>query len=482
MSALRYTVPSIEHLREEVEKKFGYKPCLFQARDAIQQLERKKHCITIARTGLGKTLTFWIPLLFNGGGIKIIVTALNVLGAQNVKELEQLGIPGVNITGASATPAVYQDIAAGKYRVIIISPEKILKDVDFIKLWDNKNFTEWGKKFRPDYAGLEQLSWLVPEGLRFHVVTATMPESVLRDVKTTLRMKDEHTEIIQRSNDRPTIHILVEEMRYPANGMKDIERILRAHRWGESEDRPPPFMIFVNKRREAESGVERMWENMPAWLNSKVVWFHSGMSAKFREETIENFRTGEVWGGFYTDAGGMGLDLPCVELVIQYRYTDSLSTLVQRIGRGARAQGTEATAIYLVEPQHFDYRKEEALEKAAKDKGKGSRSKRKGGHLDGLPAPKKQKKASTATSACTIPGNQAPINASASDHGAPPATTQSAYAWPTCLPDRRSVSLEAYERLAMDLFINSRTRRACRRAVISDYFGNSNPGKPKAFD
>ncbi|TFK20132.1 hypothetical protein FA15DRAFT_552275, partial [Coprinopsis marcescibilis] len=74
-------------------------PCVFQTRDALNQLENKNDCVTIARTGLGKTLTFWMPLLFNGGGIKIVVTALNVLGEQNVAELARLGIRAVNWDG-----------------------------------------------------------------------------------------------------------------------------------------------------------------------------------------------------------------------------------------------------------------------------------------------------------------------------------------------------------------------------------------------
>ncbi|KAH6894907.1 hypothetical protein BKA70DRAFT_1050116, partial [Coprinopsis sp. MPI-PUGE-AT-0042] len=66
-------------------------PCIFQAQDCLNQLG-KKDCVTIARTGLGKTLTFFMPLLWVEKGIKIIITALNVLGEQNVAQLGQLGI------------------------------------------------------------------------------------------------------------------------------------------------------------------------------------------------------------------------------------------------------------------------------------------------------------------------------------------------------------------------------------------------------
>ena len=91
MSSLKFTVPSLAELHTEVEKKFQVLPCIFQARVALAQL-KQKDCITISPTGSGKTLTFWIPLLFNNDGIIIIVTALNILGDKNVAELEKLDI------------------------------------------------------------------------------------------------------------------------------------------------------------------------------------------------------------------------------------------------------------------------------------------------------------------------------------------------------------------------------------------------------
>ena len=107
MSSLQYVVPSIDDLCMEVQRTFGILPCMFQARDAIAQL-KQKDCIMISPTGSGKTLTFWIPLLFNNNGIIIIITALNILGDKNVEELLRLGITAANVTGASATDDLFK--------------------------------------------------------------------------------------------------------------------------------------------------------------------------------------------------------------------------------------------------------------------------------------------------------------------------------------------------------------------------------------
>ncbi|KAG2351891.1 hypothetical protein BDR07DRAFT_1197197, partial [Suillus spraguei] len=68
--------------------------CTWQLQAAQYQLQ-SKDIVTISPTGSGKTLTFWIPLLFNAGGIIIIVTLLSILGEKKQKEAEALGFPAI---------------------------------------------------------------------------------------------------------------------------------------------------------------------------------------------------------------------------------------------------------------------------------------------------------------------------------------------------------------------------------------------------
>ncbi|KAF9228306.1 hypothetical protein BS17DRAFT_691999 [Gyrodon lividus] len=52
---------------------------------------------------MGKTLTFWLPLLFCPEGIQIVVTPLNQLGEQNVDSLCKAGIHSITINAEMAT-------------------------------------------------------------------------------------------------------------------------------------------------------------------------------------------------------------------------------------------------------------------------------------------------------------------------------------------------------------------------------------------
>ncbi|KAG1741906.1 uncharacterized protein EDB91DRAFT_1034681, partial [Suillus paluster] len=62
-------------------------PCLWQIEVVHTILRGDKDVISIAATGSGKTLTFWMPLLFRPQDMQIVVAPLNLLGTQNVNNL-----------------------------------------------------------------------------------------------------------------------------------------------------------------------------------------------------------------------------------------------------------------------------------------------------------------------------------------------------------------------------------------------------------
>ena len=64
--------------------------------------------ISIAGTGMGKTLTFWMPLLFRPHGIQLVITPLNNLGQQNVQTLEQANIKAILISAKMVMECNFQ--------------------------------------------------------------------------------------------------------------------------------------------------------------------------------------------------------------------------------------------------------------------------------------------------------------------------------------------------------------------------------------
>lgn len=99
--------PWVKLARERSQEVFGraVRPCLWQVKVALAFLKGEKHVLSIARTGSGKTLTFWIPVLLTDDGITIVIVPLNLLAKQNVDQLTLAGINSMIITADTATPA-----------------------------------------------------------------------------------------------------------------------------------------------------------------------------------------------------------------------------------------------------------------------------------------------------------------------------------------------------------------------------------------
>ncbi|KAI9466166.1 P-loop containing nucleoside triphosphate hydrolase protein [Lactarius psammicola] len=297
-------LPSLEAMRAVVKDRFGFFPCKWQLEAALTQLE-KRDLVTLAPTGSGKTLTFWIPLLFNGDGITIVITPLNILGNKNVVELSAVSIPAINLTMATASEITFKDIESLKYRVIITSPKHVLTDRKFLELWKSTKFvkklrsfmfdeahciSQWSGEFRPEYADVGRLRWLLPDHVVFHAVSATLPSHILGHIRE-----------IRLSNDRPNIHLLTLEMLDPVHLCYDILQVLRF----DGDPPPPLFMVFCNDRRETERLCQFARSQAPSELVDNLLWFHSGMSTKFRTETIKKLHSHEIWGIFCTDAAEM---------------------------------------------------------------------------------------------------------------------------------------------------------------------------------
>lgn len=128
-----------------------------------------------------------------------------------------------------------------------------------------------------------------------------MPPHILLDVQSKLRIRSYNLAKIVQSNDRPNIHLMVQEMKYPRNTYYDLARILSL-----KEGTPPEkFMLFVNSRDQAEGVRNSLCKDLPAHLRHNILWFHSGMSMQFRLDTMEKLTKGEIWGICCTDAAGM---------------------------------------------------------------------------------------------------------------------------------------------------------------------------------
>jgi superfamily II DNA helicase RecQ len=95
--------------------------------------------ITVAPTGSGKSLTYWIPLLYIKHGITVVVSPLKLLGTQFAQMLEDNQISVISIMAANATNKVFKVMIL----IVILVPFLIMKGQNIlvvivwncVKLW-----------------------------------------------------------------------------------------------------------------------------------------------------------------------------------------------------------------------------------------------------------------------------------------------------------------------------------------------------------
>jgi len=95
--------PTLATIHQQAQQTFTVRPCLWQLKVSEALLKGDKDVICTAGTGMGKTLCFWLPLLFRPNGIQIVVTPLNLLGKQNAASLTKAGISAIAINSETAT-------------------------------------------------------------------------------------------------------------------------------------------------------------------------------------------------------------------------------------------------------------------------------------------------------------------------------------------------------------------------------------------
>ncbi|KAJ6556756.1 P-loop containing nucleoside triphosphate hydrolase protein [Mycena vulgaris] len=471
---------SFDEIRAKAITHLGYHPGLWQIKVVEAILKRDGDVVCIAATGSGKTLTFWLPLLFNPQGIQLVIIPLHILGDQNVAQLAKMGIKAIALTAETATYQNFQDIEDGKYRVIVTNVETSMQqDGGFEKLWKKPQFTSrlislaWDEShcvskwagFRPEYKEVGRLRFLIPRSIPFVIVSATLPPAILSDVMRILQVLPDKLTIIRRSNDRPNINLVVREMKYSMSSFKDLAFLIPAD-WKPGDPLPHKFLIFFDSIPDSVEAAKLLRARLPREHRHKIKWFNSEMSTIFKETESDGLKTGKIWGLCCTDSFGMGLDLPDILLVIQWRST------------------YDTCFVFLVESKRFDANIAKAEARAVK-RAEAVKKCKQPGDAAGQPPPKRA--AVAVSGAPDVPVPQpvpAATTADEDDDPADPADVPEDFLDLHSPPHPPTISLDEYRadrRVVYDAIVaqepawKKQTKKkgaACYRETAALFFGN----------
>ncbi|EGO02727.1 hypothetical protein SERLA73DRAFT_26124, partial [Serpula lacrymans var. lacrymans S7.3] len=182
----------------------------------------------------------------------------------------------------------------------------------------------------------------VPLGVPLYATSATMSPAVLVEVCRTLHINTSYSFHLNLGNDRPNVtqevQIISSPMDYSALDflVKDVG----------TPKKIPQALIFVNTINQSQAGFRRLHKMLPARLKGQVDFLNS---PRTRKTVLQDFCDGKIRAMFVTEIGGIGPDIPDIELVIQFGVPPSLTVWLQRADQAACHFSLQGQAILMVE-------------------------------------------------------------------------------------------------------------------------------------
>lgn len=308
-----------------------------------------------ARTGMGKTYGFGVPLLdrvFDDADIEeldgtpraLVVVPTRELAQQVTKDLQvaaaDIPVRLVSIHGGRPYEEQITKLNKGA-DVIIGTPGRLidlhergnlqLDRVAILVLDEADEMLDLG--FLPSVeAILQALDGNAHQTMLF---SATMPGAILTLAR---RFMDKPIHIRAESGEQDFTHSSTRKVTFQAHRMDKVAIVAHAL---QAADRGRTI-IFARTKRAAAHLADDL-----ARRGFRVGAVHGDLGQKSREKSLQAFRSGQVDILVATDIAARGIDVDDVTHVINYQVPDDPMTFVHRIGRTGRA-GHTGTAITLV--------------------------------------------------------------------------------------------------------------------------------------
>ena len=335
----------IEQALAVLKKYYGYKAFRPGQEKIIHSLMSGHDTVAIMPTGAGKSICFQVPALLLPG-ITLVISPLISLMKDQVDALAEQGIAGTYINSslsASETTTRLTAIAAGRYKLVYVAPERLSTDyfqavldkidISMVAVDEAHCLSQWGHDFRPSYRQLAPFIASLPKRPLLSAFTATATPAVKDDIIDLLRLKKPEVHI--SGFDRPNLYFSVLRGEDKA---KFIVNYVKTH--GEQSG-----IIYASTRKEVDAVYELLRKKKVA-----VGRYHAGLSEKDRSQSQDEFLYDNLQVMVATNAFGMGIDKSNVRYVIHYNMPKNIESYYQEAGRAGR-DGEPGECLLLFGPQ-----------------------------------------------------------------------------------------------------------------------------------
>jgi ATP-dependent DNA helicase RecQ len=325
--------PGDSRFFEALRRYWGYTAFRPRQEEIVRAISAGRDVCVIMPTGGGKSLCYQLPAALAEGRTAVVISPLIALMQDQVAHLTQLGIPAVFLNSAvvaSDRSDIKRRVAAGEFRLLYLSPERLVLDstahwlrrvpISFFAIDEAHCISEWGHDFRPEYRQLSRLREFFTDK-PIAAFTASATQRVRRDILEQLRLRDpfKHIASFQRSN----LRYLVKQ----SSSTTQNEMLLRAITHTPEGN----IIVYAGTIARVEETVDFLEERGIA-----AIGYHGQMDAATRRTNQEKWMNDEVRVMVGTLAFGLGINKAAVRTVIHLALPKSVEQYYQESGRAGR--------------------------------------------------------------------------------------------------------------------------------------------------
>ncbi|XP_059435730.1 DEAD-box ATP-dependent RNA helicase 36 [Corylus avellana] len=320
----------------------------------IPKILAGRNVLGVAQTGSGKTAAFALPMLhrlaeYPFGIFALVVTPTRELAYQLAEQFRALGsclnLRCAVVVGGMDMLTQKQSLTRRPH-VVIATPGRIkvlLEDnPDIPPLFSNTKFLVLDEADRILDVGFEEELRVVFQYLPKNRQTLLFSATMTSELETLLELSSNKAYFYEAYEGFKTVDTLKQQY-IPIPKYK--KELYLYHILSKLEDfGVRSAIIFVSTCRTCHR-LSLLLEE----LDQEAAALHSFKSQSLRLAALHRFKSGQVPVLLATDVAGRGLDIPLVDLVINYDIPRSARDYIHRVGRTARA-GRGGLALSFVFP------------------------------------------------------------------------------------------------------------------------------------
>ncbi|XP_030533218.1 DEAD-box ATP-dependent RNA helicase 10 [Rhodamnia argentea] len=342
-----------EQLLEACETLGWKNPTKIQV-EALPHALEGKDMIGLAQTGSGKTGAFALPILqalldSPQAFFACVLSPTRELAIQIAEQFEALG-SGIGVRCAvlvGGVDMVQQAIALAKRPHIVVgTPGRLLDHLSNTKGFSLRPLKylvldEADRLLNEDFEkSIDEILNAIPRERRTYLFSATMTKKVKKLQRACLRNPVK----IEAASKYSTVDTLKQQYRFVPAKYKDCYLVYILTVMAESTT-----MVFT-RTCDSTQLLSLILRN----LGLRAIPISGQMSQSKRLGALNKFKARECNILICTDVASRGLDIPAVDMVINYDIPSSSKDYIHRVGRTARA-GRSGVAISLVNQYELEW-------------------------------------------------------------------------------------------------------------------------------